>query len=451
MSHTVIFDIGKTNKKCFVFDKELREVHRSYRQIPEAKDPQGFPCEDRQALESWMWEALEAACSQYAVSKLNFSTYGASLVHLNDRGSAITPIYNYLKPFPESLKKQFWKSFGPASEWCRATASPALGMLNASWQLYWLKHQNSETFAQIRTSLHLPQYVSYLFSGKTYSDFTSVGCHTGLWDFDKETYHDWITESGLRPLFPQIVASTHSIPTRLFGQNIEVGVGIHDSSAALLPYLQAQQEPFMLISTGTWSITLNPFCRSPLTLEELESDCLHYLGIHGQPVKASRLFLGQEFKIQVKKLHEQFDLEYGVHRQMHLNAKWVQQYQSKDAVFSWEFLPHQPQYQENEATVDFPCFEAAYHKLVMELTDLQVRSVRSAQGATKIRHIFVDGGFVDNDLYLKLLALKMPDMTITAIRSPLGSALGAAWVMGNHKPEHLSHHLTLSPIQVPVL
>ena len=39
---------------------------------------------------------------------------------------------------------------------------------------------------------------------------------------------------------------------------IAVGAGLHDSSAALIPYLSAFREPFILLSPGTWCISLNP-------------------------------------------------------------------------------------------------------------------------------------------------------------------------------------------------
>jgi len=45
---------------------------------------------------------------------------------------------------------------------------------------------------------------------------------------------------------------------------MKMGFGVHDSSAALIPYLKAQKNPFLLISTGTWSISINPFNKEKL-------------------------------------------------------------------------------------------------------------------------------------------------------------------------------------------
>src|SRR6185436_14045294 len=83
---------------------------------------------------------------------------------------------------------------------------------------------------------------------------------------------------------------------------VAVGAGLHDSSAALIPYLTSFNEPFILVSTGTWCISLNPFNYSMLSDYELDQDCLCYLSYEGKPVKASRLFAGYEHEQQVKRL-----------------------------------------------------------------------------------------------------------------------------------------------------
>ena len=54
MCHTIIFDIGKTNKKCFVFDEEYREVWREYFRFKEIEDEGGFPCDDVLAIGEWV-------------------------------------------------------------------------------------------------------------------------------------------------------------------------------------------------------------------------------------------------------------------------------------------------------------------------------------------------------------------------------------------------------------
>src|SRR6202035_5980024 len=118
-----------------------------------------------------------------AIGGVNFSAYGASFVHLNQDGRIITPLYNYLKPFPPDLQLEFYEKYGGKAGFSMRTASPVLGNLNSGLQIYRLKYEQPGLFDKIRSSLHLPQYLSWLPTNEIYSDITSIGCHTGLWDF----------------------------------------------------------------------------------------------------------------------------------------------------------------------------------------------------------------------------------------------------------------------------
>src|SRR5205085_6586159 len=129
---------------------------------------------------------------EFEVKAINFSTYGASFVYIDENGDPVTPLYNYLKPYPEALKKKFYDDYGGEEAFSSRTASPVLGSLNSGMQLYRLKYEKPEVFKKIKHALHLPQYLSYLISGRAYSDLTSIGCHTNLWDFQNKHYHEWV-------------------------------------------------------------------------------------------------------------------------------------------------------------------------------------------------------------------------------------------------------------------
>lgn len=51
---TLVFDIGKTNKKCLIFDQHLHVVEEETVRMPEVEDPDGYPCEDLQGLSNWL-------------------------------------------------------------------------------------------------------------------------------------------------------------------------------------------------------------------------------------------------------------------------------------------------------------------------------------------------------------------------------------------------------------
>ncbi|MEX0361545.1 MAG: carbohydrate kinase, partial [Allomuricauda sp.] len=43
---TAVFDIGKTNKKIFLFDSKFHEVYKEYSQFDQIEDEDGYPTEN---------------------------------------------------------------------------------------------------------------------------------------------------------------------------------------------------------------------------------------------------------------------------------------------------------------------------------------------------------------------------------------------------------------------
>lgn len=429
---TAIFDIGKTNKKFFLFDTNLKEVFKVYHRLEYIKDEDGDACESIKELSNWIKETLTHALAleEFNIRKLNFTTYGASLVHLDREGDPIAPLYNYTKEFPKDLLEEFYNKYGPQENFCQETSSPALGMVNSGLQLYWLKYRKPELFKKIHKTLHLPQYLSYLFTGKMVSDYTSIGCHSGLWDFKNNSYHQWLEKEDLLKHLPKAVDSAETFHISFRKQSMSVGVGVHDSSSALLPYLISNEEPFALLSTGTWAISINPFNSEELTLDELEKDCLHFIGIHGQPIKISRLFIGEEHKHQIEKLYEYFNLEKGYYKALKFDpVHYTKTKASKTKKFRFEYLkPHVydiTQAEKNDFS-QFDSFEEAYYCFLDELTELQVASLQLVLADTSVKKLYIDGGFNANEMFVEMLRQKLQTISVETTDFALGTALGAA-------------------------
>lgn len=434
---TAVFDIGKTNKKYFLFNEELEEIRHEYADLPMTTDEDGFPCDDPIAIVDWVKMTIDGILGNpdFDLRAVNFSTYGATLVHLDGHGQLATPLYNYLKPFPSELASRFQSTYGAAKH-DLVTASPFLGMLNSGLQLYWLKYEKPELFRKIRHALHFPQYLSYVLTGKMVTEPTSVGCHTKLWDFTRSDYHPWVIEEGFRDLFPEMVRTPTSFKVTRKGKTFRVGVGIHDSSSALAAYLMRTPDPFLLVSTGTWSISMNPFTEENLTLDELERDCLNYLTPAGNPVKASRLFLGHELDHQLKTLNRLFDRDTKYYKQIRLNQSFLRAIEAGavDNLYYPEVLGNEKLVADVFRPVKWDpqgcaSYEEAYHHVIWGIVRLQVASIRLALGSSPLKKVFVDGGFVDNELYITLLKHFLPDLSIEASHAPLGSAYGAAAII----------------------
>jgi sugar (pentulose or hexulose) kinase len=480
MNVIAILDVGKTNKKLLLFDEQYRIVWERSVAFDSTTDEDGESCEDLRQLTSWVSEslAMASALADIRIRAVNFSAYGASWVHLGSDGQPVAPLYNYLKAYPEALRKKFYKAYGGEVTFSMLTASPVLGSLNSGMQLYRIKHQLPELYARIHCSLHLPQYLSYLLTGKPFSEITSIGCHTNLWNFAQQHYHEWVYREGIIDKLAPIVPSTSVQPlgvgkaTAIAGggarsiasgraAEIVAGVGLHDSSASIIPYLESFREPFVLISTGTWCITMNPFNDEPLTVAELQQDCLCYMSYLGRPVKSARLFAGHDHEQQVKRLADHFhvapafaatvvfdpvcvadlrereeqaarpqsasagaaggDSKARVRRAATAGGKAGATNRSAKVTTALEASV----FGKRELAA-FDSFGQAYHRLMMDIMEQQVASTRLVLHDTGVRRIFVDGGFGRNQVYMHLLAAAFPDMEVFAASIPQATAMGAA-------------------------
>lgn len=425
-SLTTIFDVGKTNKKVFLFDEERNPVYEEILQLTETRDEDGYPCEDLNTLTDWVLDTWQSMSTNrnYKIKNVNFSAYGASLIHLDKDDRPLTPLYNYLKPLSDEISAELYEQYGGVDEFSRRTASPALGMLNSGLQLWWIKTKKPELFEQIEKTLHLPQYLSFLISGKKFNDLTSIGCHTGLWDFDNRTYHPWLKDNDVNHILPDV--TNHSGRSMFHaGKLIKHGIGIHDSSSALIPYLRSNNEPFILISSGTWNIALNPFNTDPLTPDQLKNDCLCYMRYDGIPAKASRLFFGNEHDFQVGRMTEHFRKDGAYWKSISYDSALVSD-RSNFKPMTMETTKGHLRGDGEWNLNSFPSIEAAYHDLMYGLVELQIAAIELIQKEEPIKLIYIDGGFASNHLFIEILRTKMPGYDIVPSQMANASALGAA-------------------------
>lgn len=432
-----IFDVGKTNKKLFLFDEHYQIVYEKSARFLETVDEDGDACENLDSLRLSVFESLNEVLKneKFRIQAINVSAYGASLVYLNDEYKPLAPLYSYLKPYPDYLEKQFYSAYGSKEKIMLETASPALGSLNSGLQLYRLKYEKPDIFEKVKYALHLPQYMSFLISGNCYSDLTSIGCHTYLWDFKKDDYHSWVYRENLQCKLAPIHSSEDVTLASFMGKTYKIGAGLHDSSAALIPYMVNFREPFVLISTGTWCISLNPFTDTPLTPEELNNNCLTHLSYTGRSVKASRLFAGFEHDQQVKRIAEYFKFNSILFRTMEFDYAIIAGLKSSGnpdySSSPDEPLPKVSAFQQRNLA-DFENAAVAYHQLIADLIHLQYASTLQIISGTITKKIFVDGGFSKNAIYMNLLAAKFRGIEVYAATMAQASALGAALAIHKH-------------------
>ncbi len=418
-----IFDIGKTNKKLLVFDSDYNIVREESVRFDEIADEDGFPCEDIGSLSAWILSKVgELKKSEtFSLKAINFSTYGASLVHIDESADRVGYLYNYLKPYPDDLMREFQLTYADG-KFLSETCSPIMGHLNAGMQLYWLKHKRPELFARIRSSLHFPQYLSFLLTGKKFAETTNLGCHSAMWDFQRMQYHPWLEKEGIRSRLSPITPGSHvvKINNEYTGQDIAVGIGLHDSSAAIIPYLSIFTEPFIILSTGTWAISLNPFNQNLPDPAELSKGCLSYLTYRGKPVKTSMLFAGNEHDLQVSRIAEHFNIDAGFFKTLSADTGSMLSGTVSEGPFSQRNLDdfHSPGQAYYHLMADMICQQTVYTNMVLKNSSVQ--------------NIYVDGGFCRNTIYMQYLANAFAGKKVYAATMVQGTSLGAALAIHEH-------------------
>ncbi len=429
---TAIFDIGKTNKKLLLFNEQYELVFEHEEKFKETMDDDGFPCDDLDRIETWMKSTIDelSRSTDFDLKAVNFTTYGASVVYLDPDGKRVGPLYNYLKTIPDAIPPEIYEKYGGEAEFCRRTASPAMGMINAGLQVYWFKKTKPELFAQVNHVLNFPQYLSYFFTGKIVSDYTYVGCHTTMWDFDKMEYHQWLKQEGIR--LPQPISSSASYPVSINGKTIEFGIGVHDSSASLVPYLKESTEPFILCSTGTWVVIMNPFNTEPLTIDQLQNGCLCYLSTEMKQVKSSLLFLGYVHDVNVERINQHFNVGKDAYKKVQLKSDFLNgqagDFSDRRVFFAGGFPSNHV-----DETVDisqFASFDEAYYRLMTDLTRITWEALqRVIPKDDQTRTLYISGGFNRNEIFTQLLARWLPGKEIVASEVKNATALGAAMLM----------------------
>jgi sugar (pentulose or hexulose) kinase len=434
ISVIAIYDIGKTNKKFFLLDESYKIVLERSANFSEITDEDGDSCDDITLISKWVVETLAEVMQlkKFDVKAVNFSTYGASFVYVNDKGEVIAPLYNYLKKYPDQLKNELYDKYGGAAKISCETASPVLGSLNSGMQLYRLMKEKPALYDQIQYALHLPQYISYLITQQACSDITSIGCHTQLWDFQKNEYHQWVKDTGIDTKLAPLLPSDKPIEFSFGNKKLQIGTGLHDSSAALIPYLAVFSEPFILLSTGTWCISLNPFNNAPLTNQELNKDCLCYMGYKGKAVKASRLFAGYEHEQQIKKLSAYFNKPLDFYKRVKYDSSIIaglkREFNFSNTASTEDSVIHQSDFT-NRKLEDFENYNAAYHCLLLDIMQQQQQATQLVIQDSGVKRIFVDGGFGNNSVYMHLLAQAFPQLEVYAASVAQATAIGAAFAV----------------------
>jgi len=208
-----------------------------------------------------------------------------------------------------------------------------------------------------------------------------------------------------------------------FARHIDINIDVRS-------WIENRSDPFVIVTEEVGKLrdafSLNSLKneRHDQTLRqsagELQQDCLCYLQYQRKPVKASRLFSGPEYEEGVKRIADHFNQNSIKYRTIAFNPELASVVQRSGSATADTIV-----FKEKELS-SFVSDEEAYHQLMLDIINQQYLSTQLVLKGTKVKRIFVDGGFSKNIIYMNLLACCFPDIEIFAASMAQATAMGAA-------------------------
>jgi len=300
-----VLDIGKTNKKVAVYDDSMKPLEVKKRKIGTIRQ-NDLDVEDIENVVSWFFEQLKELGNKYPIQVLSVTTHGSTLVCVGKDGKPSVPPIAYTNEVPDGVHKRFWAAVGDLKETQKVTATAEIKpLINSAKLLWYLKERWPEDFQKTEHILFYPQYFGYRLTGVPSADITYTGCHSFLWDYNREDWSNVADVLGIREMLPRKpgaseselgmitpeVAAATGLPA-----DTKVTFGIHDSNSSLVPYLISQEQDFVLNSTGTWCVAMHPTDKVEFADDELGKMVFYNLSYANQPVKTSVLLGGLEYE-----------------------------------------------------------------------------------------------------------------------------------------------------------
>jgi sugar (pentulose or hexulose) kinase len=464
-----VLDVGKTNKKLFVYDSDLNCLNPAEKgAVMPQLEIDGVLCDDMRAIYDWILAGLSAAVREYGdIRAISVSGHGATIALLGAAGDnlfegdggLVFPIVSYEQPISEAEEREFYEAVGAAPEELqRLTGTARFGwLLNHAKQIFWLSKRFPERFAQVTGVLMWPQYLSYLLTGEKGAEPTYLGCHGYLLDMNGADYSVvadalGVTEKLPAPPFRRSWEVLGTLKEDIAGRtglspSTLVTMGVHDSNAALVPYFVRGFENFVVQDSGTWVVTMSPRREATFAADEPGREVFFNRSIYGDPVKTTIFRGGAEFDFYAREV-----LRGRPHPAAVDEAVLENVLRRKEAFALPTVERGSGLFPESVARLeglDTVFRDDAHAWCVVDL-GLAVQGYRAIQMAAggDVENIFIEGNIGrQNPLYRGVIASLFPEARVSYGSmggAPYGAAILAAAAVEGARPEDLAERCRVS-------
>ncbi len=414
MSHVAVIDIGKTNAKLALVNSVSLQEIIVITQPNRVLDTKPWPHFDLSGIWTFIQNGLIRFQSQYSIDAISITTHGASIVLIGKNGEAF-PMLDYEYSGVNLMNNSYNQLRADFSQ----TGSPRLpDGLNIGAQLHWMLQTDQMIRNQLYRIVTYPQYWGYMLTGEYASDFTSLGCHSDLWNPYKSDFSSTLTALDLQNYLAPV-----RCPDEILGEvkpalakqlglpaHLPVMVGIHDSNASLYPHLLSQNGSFSVVSSGTWTIAM-AIGSSMVTLDPAR-DSLINVNALGKPVPTARFMGGREF-----------DLIQNGRSYAPTNADVVSVLRKNILLMPAVETATGP-FQGHKKTWSVTTRSAGEESVALSFyLALMTRTCLNLIGASG--PVIVEGPFANNQEYLRMLSALSPKGLLTSV-SYTGTSIGAA-------------------------
>ncbi|UBM60881.1 hypothetical protein LAG90_09575 [Marinilongibacter aquaticus] len=428
-----IFDILPHQIKLVVYSTNYAVLYNDILATSTIDDDDGMPTVDLLEITKWVKEHVLTLKqnADFKLKAVNFVCYGATLVHLNAQGAPVLPLYDFKRSFGYKNRKAFLESYGGEEKLKTSLQIPEIGFEDMALQLYWVKKQKPEQYKLIKYSVSLPQYLQSIFTQSYNAEYTSIGCHSGAWDFNSHDYAEWLKKENLHSILLPLKKASEG----QWADGVFFGHGVFNKIADLESIKQATSGQFVLLNTGLWTVCINPFNHATEDLHGLKQNSFSILDGDGQAIRMARLFSGDAHNRQINYLSSHFNISEDFHHNIRFDSKIIRRlrqevHQVRPESTELGSMMDCPFMERNINT--FTCIEDAYHQFFMDLIAQQIASIKLTFDHQANRKIFVDGDLAKSEIFMSLLAEAMHDKAVYKIGNEHNASIGAALLIAKH-------------------